>query len=107
MFIRRYGMWEGMESGYSFVMATKSGRVTTDANGDAEIVFFTPFINDEYSIALSCIDPGGPPAGAVLAYKYDRLNTGFKVITRRTNAQPVANVEVSWLCTRIMIPPEI
>jgi len=72
---------------------------TTDANGEAEIVFNTPFIDNEYSIALSCVDIGSGPG--TIAYKYDRVKEGFKIITRHAvSGLPEASVEVSWLCTR-------
>ena len=99
-YFRRDGVWEYVNLGLAFIKATKSGRVTTDANGDAHIVFNTPFVDDQYSIALGCSDSGGPPNFAALAYKWDRQPTGFRIKTRGTNSIPMANVEVSWLCTR-------
>jgi hypothetical protein len=84
--------------GFAFIKATKSGRITTDASGDAEIIFNTPFIDDQYSITMSARDPGGPPADS--AYFYDRTATGFKIKTRLFSGAPSGNVETSWLCTR-------
>ena len=99
-YFRRGDTWEYVNLGLAFIKATKSGRVVTDANGDAQIIFNTPFIDDQYSIALGCADSGGPPNSAALAFKWDRLATGFRIKTRGTNSQPKAGVEVSWLCTR-------
>jgi hypothetical protein len=99
-YIRVSGAWEYINLGLAFIKATKSGRVTTDGSGIAEITFNTPFINNEYSIALSCEDPGGPPVRGAIAYKYDRAPTGFKIITRNTSGIPVGGIVVSWLATR-------
>jgi hypothetical protein len=78
---------------------TKSGRVTTDANGIAEIIFGTAWKDNNYSVSLSCIDPG--QGMGVIAYKYDRFNTGFKIITRGTVSGLLKpNIEVSWCATR-------
>jgi hypothetical protein len=99
-YFRRSGVWVECVLGLSFAPATKSGRVTTDGSGDAEIIFGTPFIDDEYSIALSCLDCGGPPARPPLVYKYARTKDGFKIKTRTINGIVYGNVEVSWLATR-------
>lgn len=99
-YIRRNGVWTFINPGLAFIKATKSGRATTDANGIATIVFTTPFINNEYTVSLSCSDPGGPPAKLAVAYKFDRSTAGFSIVTRGTNAQPVGGIEVSWLATR-------
>lgn len=98
-YIRREGAWEYINLGLAFIKATKSGNVTTDASGLATVTFNTPFINDNYSIALTCSDVGRGP-GAI-AYKYDRLSTGFKIITRNpVSGLAKPNIGVSWLCTR-------
>jgi hypothetical protein len=97
-YFRRAGIWEYVNLGLAFIKATKSGRVITSASGDAEIVFNTPFIDDQYSISMSVIDPGGPPAHTV--YFYDRATTGFKIKTRLFSGAPAGNIETSWLCTR-------
>jgi hypothetical protein len=97
-YIHRNGAWQYINLGLAFVKATKSGRVVTDGDGEAQVVFNTPFINDEYSIALSVADDGGKTP---IASKYDRLATGFRIRTRNaTSGQLVGGVEVSWLCTR-------
>jgi hypothetical protein len=99
-YFRRAGVWENVNLGLAFIRATKSGRVTTDGNGDAQVVFNTPFSDVDYSVALSCVDISGPGAKFPLAYKYNRLPTGFRIVTRRTNGQVLGDIEVSWLATR-------
>ena len=100
-FIRRNGTWAFLNLGMSSFTktTTKSGRVTTKADGTTQVLFNTPFLDNEYSIALSCTDVGRS-AKLPFAYKYDRRPTGFGIITRRLNGQPVGGIEVSWLCTR-------
>jgi hypothetical protein len=99
-YLRRDRVWEYVNLGLAFIKATKSGRVTTDTNGDAQIIFNTPFILDDYSIALSVEDTGGPPNLVAIAFKWDRLATGFRIKTRGVNSIARGNVEVSWLATR-------
>ena len=92
------GVWEYINLGLAFVKATKSGRAVTDATGDWSITFATPFIDNQYSIALSCEDPGGPPAHT--AYFHTRTAAGFSVKTRNLAGAPNGNVSFSWLATR-------
>jgi len=99
-FIRVGGEWQYINLGLAFIKATKSGRVITDGSGLAEVMFNTPFIDDEYSIALSCIDPGGPPARPAIAFKYGRTTFGFMIVTRNVHGIPYPNIEGSWLATR-------
>lgn len=74
---------------------TKSGIVTTDANGIVEVIFGTEWENDEYSVSLSCVDIG--QGMGVISYLYDRLNTGFKIVTRgAVSGIPVPDITVSW-----------
>ena len=97
-YIHRGGKWEYINLGLSFVKATKSGRLTTDANGQGEVIFNTPFIDDAYSIALTCVDTGIQPT---IPSKYDRTKDGFKIRTRNTRSgQLIGNIECSWLATR-------
>jgi hypothetical protein len=97
-YIKVNGVWEYVNLGLAFVKATKSGRVTTDANGEAEIVFTTAFIDNNYSVALSIDDNG---ATVAIPTKYDRLTTGFKIRTRNpASGQLIGNIGVSWLATR-------
>ena len=97
-YFRRSGVWEFTEVGLSFVKATKSGRLTTDANGEVEVIFNTPFIDDAYSITLTCVDTGIQPT---IPSKYDRTKDGFKIRTRNTRSgQLIGNIECSWLATR-------
>ena len=82
----------------AFIKATKSGRAVTDAQGNWDIVFQTPFIDNQYSIALSCEDPGGPPG--VIVYFHTRSGGGFRVKSRNFAGAVKGNVEFSWLATR-------
>ena len=54
--VRRYGEWESMDVGLSFIAATKSGRITTEEDGTYHVDFVTPFVDDLYSVALSCVE---------------------------------------------------
>lgn len=47
------GIWEYVNLGLSFIKATKSGEIVTDANGQAHVSFTTPFINTSYGINLT------------------------------------------------------
>ena len=92
------GAWEYINLGLAFVKATKSGRIITDAAGEAVITFTPQFINNEYTVALSVIDDGGKTP---IASMYDRTIGGFRIRTRNaTSGQLVGDVEVSWLATR-------
>jgi len=97
-YIHRSGQWEFINLGLAFIKATKSGRAVTDSQGNWDIVFETPFIDDQYSIALSCEDPGGPPG--VIVYFYSRLPSGFSVKSRNFAGAVKGGVEFSWLATR-------
>jgi len=93
------GVWEFINLGLSFIKATKSGRVTTDANGYYHITFATSLINDEYSVQLTCEDLGEvkPP----IAFKSNKTINGFDINTRDSKTgSPFGNVNVSWLATR-------
>lgn len=101
-FIHRSGDWHYINLGLAFIKATKSGRIVTDANGDYEVIFNTPFINNDYTVALSCEDTGG---GIMpLAFKWGRQPTGFKIKSRRFNGTSLGNITVSWLATRSYDP---
>jgi len=95
----RAGVWEYVNLGLSFIRATKSGRITTGDNGNYHIIFNTPFINDQYSVSLTCEDLGAvkPP----LAFKHTKTKEGFYIQTRDSKkGDPFGNVAVSWLATR-------
>ena len=93
-----HGGWHPYGLGLSYAPPTKSGVVTSDTNGDASVVFGIPFIDDNYTIALSC---------KVKNEKYPVANwtvknaDGFSVhVTNPLTGAKVASVDVSWLCTR-------
>ncbi len=97
-YIRRAGQWEFINLGLSYIKATKSGAVTTDANGSAAITFATLLADVDYTVALSCQDYGNQSA---VAGFLNLTTTGFTVQTRysRTgNVRPAT--PVSWLITR-------
>ena len=98
-YIRRYGIWEHINLGLAFVKATKSGRVTTDANGFYHITFNTPFINNEYTVVLSVKDMGSVKPAMVF---YDNIKAdGFDIQTRDSKkGEPFGDIKVSWLATR-------
>jgi len=98
-YIRRYGVFEFVNLGLSFIKATKSGTITTDANGFFHVSFVTPFINNLYSVALGLTNPG--IALIVAAYASNRTISGFDIVTlKMPGGQPQPNQEVSWLATR-------
>lgn len=93
------GEWEFINLGLSYIKATKSGEVTTDANGFAHITFATPFINNQYSVHMACADMGAikPP----LAFVSNKTVNGFDIQTRDSKqGVPYGNVPVSCLATR-------
>ena len=96
-YIRVLGEWQFINLGLSFIKATKSGLVSTDADGFAHITFTTPFISTDYTVALS-------PAASPWPYIpcFDNLTTsGFDVYTRDTrNGAAAGNKSVSWVATR-------
>lgn len=97
-YFRRNGEWAFINLGLSYIKATKSGLVTTDASGVSEVVFNTPFIDDDYTVALTCDDPG--KNYLTVAYKSVVVSTGFTIQTRDKNGHASGNVIVSWLATR-------
>ena len=98
-YFRRDGAWELLALGLSFAPPTKSGRVVTDAAGEAVIAFVTPFIDNVYTIALTCGDNGIQP---IIALMVEREPTGFTLIVRNTRTgQPVTTgISVAWLATK-------
>jgi hypothetical protein len=87
------------------ILACKSGVVTTDANGLAQVVFTNGFQNPtNYSVLLTCLDN----ATAITAYPSNLTNTGFEIssyiINRPTGTGQIpcvltaqAGVIVYWL----------
>lgn len=97
-YIHVSGAWQTLRLGLSFAPPTKSGQVTTDANAVAAIVFGTPFIDDSYTIALSCEAKYGTPP---LAMFYDKSAAGFGVWTVNSrNGANLPSILVSWVATR-------
>ena len=97
-YLRVSGQWVNMEMGLSFAPPTKSGSVVTGTDGTASIVFGTPFVDNAYTVALTCSDNGNQPIIAVLVSK---TKNGFSIITRSTRSgQATSNITVSWLATR-------
>jgi len=98
VYFHRNGAWEYSEAGLSFIKATKSGIVTTDANGLYNVVFETPFVDASYTVALT-IQNGEVTPG--IAGFSDIAATGFTIHTRDSRSgQSKGNTVVSWLATR-------
>jgi len=95
----RHGVWHYVNLGLSFIKATKSGRITTDASGIFDVVFATPFINDQYTVALTCEYSGTKTLG--VAFFSNLASTGFRITTYDTAKKAViGDTVVSWLATR-------
>lgn len=93
----RDGVWQYINLGLSFIKATKSGKATTNGDAYAHVTFTTPFINNEYSIALS-VEAAAWPFMASFA---EQTKEGFDLYTRDTrNGAAWPNGVVSWLATR-------
>jgi hypothetical protein len=91
------GVWEYINLGLAFIKATKSGKIVTDLNGYYQVTFTTPFINDEYSIALSTYYAGTP----VIAQFSNTAPGSFDINTINTRSGLAAGeITVSWLATR-------
>jgi len=97
-YIRKNGVFEYINLGLSFVKATKSGKATTNALGRAEIIFATPFIDNNYSITLTCEEPSSPPV--CIPFSRNQMPGGFYIRVRAVDGAPKPNVAVSWLATR-------
>lgn len=98
-YIRRYGVWEFINLGLSFIKATKSGRITTNASGIYNVTFTTPFINNLYTVALSC--EYNPSKVLAVAYWSNIATNGFTITTYDVVKKDiVGNTVVSWLATR-------
>ncbi|MHA2065742.1 MAG: hypothetical protein ACXABY_15300 [Candidatus Thorarchaeota archaeon] len=97
-YLRVTGVWVDMELGLSFAPPTKSGTITTDGAGQASIVFGQPFIDDAYTVALTCADNG---TQVVVAHVVDKSASGFSIYTRSARSGQLAgSITVSWLATR-------
>ena len=97
-YTRIAGSWHFINLGLSFIKATKSGKITTDANGFYHVVFNTQFIDENYSVALSTQDEG--TTKIIAAYFKNILSNGFDIYTRNRNGVLEPNISVSWLATR-------
>lgn len=92
------GVWVFINLGLSFIKATKSGKIITDVNGFYHVIFITPFINNEYTVALSVEDTGGK--NPIASWKNIAVD-GFDIFSRNSvSGQKVGNIVVSWLATR-------
>lgn len=91
------GAWEARGLGYSFAPPTKSGTATSNARGQAAIRFGTPFVDDAYTVALTCTYAGA----SALAMVDAKVAAGFSVLTLDpATGDALANVSFSWLATR-------
>jgi len=100
-YIRINGIFTFINLGLSFIKATKSGRVITDAQGSYHVTFATPFISTEYSVVLSCEDQDWGGYYGAIAYKYNLETTGFDITTKDTkHGDNLGGVTVAWLATR-------
>jgi hypothetical protein len=77
-YTRVAGVWEYINLGLAFIKATKSGSITTDSNGDYPVTFTTPFIDNNYTVALTCTDVG--PGPGVIAYVGTKTVAGFNIL---------------------------
>ena len=94
------GEWVDWELGLSFAPPTKSGDLVTDEQGDASVVFGTPFFDDIYSVALTC-SPAPNPRRVPVALLVSKTSEGFTIKTvNAEDGRPLWNVKVSWLCTQ-------
>jgi hypothetical protein len=102
-YIRVLSDWQFINLGLSFIKATKSGSITTNAGGAYHVTFTTPFISADYTVALSCHDLGAvkPP----IAFFSNITATGFDIQTRDSKkGNPFGSVVVSWVATRSYNP---
>jgi hypothetical protein len=98
-YLHRNGDWEFINLGLSFIKATKSGRITTDGSGFYHVDFVTPFIDDLYTVALSCKEI---PTKEIPLAVFDNLTVnGFDIYSYNIVKKTLeGNIVVSWLCTR-------
>ena len=95
----RNGTWQYVNLGLSFIKATKSGRITTDVNGYYHVAFNTPFIDTNYTVALSCQEPGTNQPN--IAQFTNLTINGFDIYTRYSRTgNVVGSAVVSWVATR-------
>jgi len=91
------GEWVDWGLGLSFAPPTKSGTLITDNDGNATVVFGTPFVDNLYTVALTCSNEGVP----VSAYVTIKNANGFSLVTKSPRShRGVRDVTVSWLATK-------
>lgn len=96
-YIRVSGEWKSLALGLSFAPPTKSGSVVTDADGVAEIVFGTPFIDDAYTIVMTC----GNTYPSPVVQTTGQTANGFSMQSRYARTgEALGSVPVAWLATR-------
>ena len=89
--------WKDMELGLSFAPPTKSGVITTDVGGAAVVTFGTPFVDDDYTVVLTCGNAAPPPVAQLVS----KASSGFEMQTRNAKTGlALGVVPVSWLATR-------
>ena len=97
-YIRRAGVMCYINLGLSQIKATKSGLITTDANGNYHVSFTTPFINNQYSVALSTQDSPTKDLGS--AHFTNITADGFDIKSRDIKGAVLGGIVVSFVCTR-------
>jgi len=97
IYIRRLGIWESMGVGLSFIMATKSGKITTNSSGYFDVIFNTPFSDNQYIVNLTC--EYSTTKTSITTFGSITAN-GFRIWTKKTNGSIESGVVVSWLVTR-------
>lgn len=98
-YLHRAGSWQFINLGLSFIKATKSGVITTDANGTYSVSFSTPFSDTNYGVTLECAETG--TTQPAIAGWSDKTVNGFVITTRYTRTGNLrADTVVCWLATR-------
>ena len=94
------GVWEPWGLGLAFAPPTKSGISVSDEDGNGEVVFGTPFVDDDYSVQMTCTEPNNERSIVMMVVTQDA--DGFTFKTRRATrlSQEFGNVTVAWLATR-------
>ena len=71
----------------------KAGTITTDENGNASVVFVTPFPDVNYAIALSCENS----VDTVIAMWLNKTVDGFDIRTNDDLGKAEPNAPVNWI----------
>jgi len=104
VFYKILGQWTNVHTGESFIAATKSGKITTDSQGNYNVSFNTPFADNNYIVTLTVMYGTWGGALGAIAYKDNLTTTGFTIRCRSLQKDPLPNVVVSWLATKIFNP---